>query len=360
MSPSSCRIPGIDDQIESETDIPSDPLPYELLLQRPIGRITRPKSRTTSEANIDNDIEGTLELALLFGNSFMTSHLLQHNGSLDQDRYERYLRRVPIDEEDPKLLKHLVKEGQQQISQDVYFDAVTSALAVAVFGKKVPSLEVSNTIIPCNVPRLRGIVAALVEAHADLRALEGVERTWEPIHAAADNVDVFRSLLNPGHQIDINVRCSNGSTALMLVAKWGYEMCIVELLRHGADMRPHSDYGQSFLSFVIEKFNGSMAYQTIDQIWIPCVRWLTKEINSCSTIVSGIAVQENNLRIAEYLASYNAVSNTCVGELGTPLHLAFYQNSLAMIEMLVSKRAGLRDVPEDSPHGAVFQAACRV
>jgi ankyrin repeat protein len=110
-------------------------------------------------------------------------------------------------------------------------------------------VEVRNAVdeSPLMLAALKGelkLCALLIKKGADVN-----KPGWAPLHYAATNghVDVIRLLLEENAYID--AASPNGTTPLMMAARYGSEAALKELLQAGADPALKNDQGLTAFDF---------------------------------------------------------------------------------------------------------------
>ena len=105
---------------------------------------------------------------------------------------------------------------------------------------------------PLMLAALRGRLAwaqALMKAGASVEPQRGTP-AWNALHYACsgpDSLEVVRFLLDQG--VDIDARSPNGTTPLMMAARYGSQDAAELLLKRGADVRLLNDRGLNAVEF---------------------------------------------------------------------------------------------------------------
>ncbi|CAO2650411.1 Nn.00g017030.m01.CDS01 [Neocucurbitaria sp. VM-36] len=333
--------------------------------------------------------------------------------------------------DDRESLEILVDEARKVVPEDVFIEAITEELGVAIDGQHLkaakaliqarPDLEkktIRGTRTPLYQAAFEGyveLVECLLEAKADPNVPEDDDDdAWKPIHAAYDNAECLKLLLQAGAEID--AKTGAGRTALHL-ARY-LESSVKELLKWKPDPNFVCE-NVSYLSFAVKEGYTAIAMMLLDAGADPC-HPITKEANryllhecvkknyedllrrlllfniqvdetdelgrtalNSLDSVTGMAILQllinrgasvntaddfkdtplakaiyyGDVQKAEFLISRGANVNAHVKD-ATPLYLACAWSSLDMIKMLVDKDANINFV-DQGQNGTVFQAACR-
>ncbi|KAJ5682966.1 hypothetical protein N7462_006131 [Penicillium macrosclerotiorum] len=260
------------------------------------------------------------------------------------------------------------------------------------------------------------IIILSVQPKPDIRSKELHPDGWEPIHAAADNLEILQLLIE--NKADVNAQTTNGSTALFLAVKWGKIACVKELLRHkprldlivednsllsvgieyGSEMIEllldagvypcHKDalYANSYLLHECVKNNMLIGLRRLLLFTLPLdqrdedgrtplnclhsttsvdiVKLLVHRGASPDTIdFSGVsvlfkAVEFGHLATVKFLLSQGVAPDALGGQNETAIHFACINSSLEMVRLLVENCHSL-DKIHDGSYGTAFQAACR-
>jgi uncharacterized protein len=169
--------------------------------------------------------------------------------------YEDFFKAVELDR--PRLLSQLLERGfdpnapdpQGQVALYLALRDGSPQVAEVLFASPRLNVDATNAVgeTPLMMAALRGElgwVRRLVERGAQVNR-EG----WTPLHYAASGpeVSVVAFLLDRGAQID--AQAPNGSTALMMAARYGALDAVPLLLKRGANPKLRNDAGLSAADF---------------------------------------------------------------------------------------------------------------
>jgi ankyrin repeat protein len=161
--------------------------------------------------------------------------------SANAGAYEDFFK--AIDQDDPRTVTTLLQRGFDPNSRDekgqvaLYVALRTPSLAAADALLAHPQLDLNATNAAGETPLMMAALRGhLVWAHKLIgRGARVHQEGWAPLHYAATGPEpeFVRLLLDKGAPVD--ARSPNGSTPLMLAARYGSEASVDLLLARGAD-----------------------------------------------------------------------------------------------------------------------------
>ena len=292
------------------------------------------------------------------GNGSMFRTLMSVKNDLDDSTFPPVMKLAQSREEYTfDLFEILVAEGQKTVSKEVYFEQITNLLGFAV-DKNKPNLakllikagadlektSCEETRTPLFQAAYRGyeeIAASLLEAKADPEAADSL-KGWKPIHAAADNANILRTLLQTNLKVDVNARTAGGSTAVMLAVLWNKEDCVKVLLEHQPDLHCTAK-NRSLLSTVsIESREASpkLAFMLLDAGMDPC----HKEVMEINKLQLHECVKYNQVELLQRLLLYNFLIDQKNEDGKTPLNCIRPESDIAILRLLVHRGATVNTV----------------
>lgn len=141
------------------------------------------------------------------------------------------------------------------------------------------------------------VVERLLDAKAYLRAKENESHAWEPIHAAADNANIVRLLMNAG--AEINARTASNYTPLILAVKWIREASVQELLKHQPDLNCTAD-NEGLFSLPTATGNTRLIFCLLDAGMNHC-----RQVMAANSLSLHIWVKANHVKLLERLPLYS-------------------------------------------------------
>jgi ankyrin repeat protein len=286
--------------------------------------------------------------------------------------------------------------------------------------RTIPMEDSSSRVAPLYYAAYHGykeVVLNLVAAGADIES-QNTGSNWRPLHAATANPDILRHLLE--HGADLETKTDLDMTPLMIAVHTNQPKSTEVLLPHSPGPNLHvCSETESMLTLAVESGNPRLVHMLLDAGMNPshklvaetnkyvlhkvvkqrqvdvlrrlllynlsvnveedgdtplhCIRsWSDTEIirllvyrgadvdhrNSYKSGLLDRCVRYEQLEMARLLVQLGADPDARLKYYsGTPMHLACYQSSVEMIDMLVKEGSTMGT--HAGSMGAIFQAACQ-
>ena len=164
------------------------------------------------------------------------------------------------------------------------------------------------------------------------------------IHIAClkNNIEIIDMLISCG--FDINERCGDGSTPLLLSIKKNKYECVKYLIEHQADLTISDNNGNTPKSFLLNHLSDEN-YTKLIELLIPYIYSKNNidELDSQgkSLLLSTIKSIPTNLKVIETILSNGANPNQIDSEEKAPLIYAIEQKNIDLIRLLIKYKADI-------------------